>query len=157
LGWLALVRGIATLLIVVNLTRIFHIEGCYTTPGFCCCLGVYKTAIGKKQRITLPSKIKSFSHDQKRIYRNTGETNELPCSRGREKRGLCPSRFKNVLKADEDLTLPGFGRFYVHKRPARMGRDPKHNIKMQIPAKSVPVFKAGDALKLHVASWLKKE
>jgi integration host factor subunit beta len=61
------------------------------------------------------------------------------------------------LKADEDLTIPGFGRFYVHKRPARIGRDPKRNIKMQIAAKSVPMFKAGDTLKLHVNSWLKQE
>jgi nucleoid DNA-binding protein len=30
---------------------------------------------------------------------------------------------ENVFKADDDLTLPGFGRFYVHKRPARLGRD----------------------------------
>jgi DNA-binding protein HU-beta len=69
----------------------------------------------------------------------------------------CIQALENLFKADEDLTIPGFGRFYVHKRPARMGRDPKRNIKMQIAAKSVPMFKAGDALKLHVNSWLKQE
>ena len=51
------------------------------------------------------------------------------------------------LKAGDSVTLVGFGTFSVADRPAREGRNPATGETMQIPAKRVPVFKAGKSLK----------
>jgi len=52
-----------------------------------------------------------------------------------------------TLTAGEKVTLIGFGTFSVKKRPARTGVNPQTKKKIKIPAKTVPVFKAGAKLK----------
>jgi DNA-binding protein HU-beta len=56
---------------------------------------------------------------------------------------------KNIKKA-EGVRLVGFGTFTVSKRKARAGRNPQTGKAIQIPARTVPVFKAGAALKESV-------
>ena len=56
-----------------------------------------------------------------------------------------------ALKEGEKVQLVGFGSFEVKKRAARTGRNPKTKEAIEIPASSVPVFKAGKALKDAVA------
>ncbi|MCM8760490.1 MAG: HU family DNA-binding protein [Candidatus Omnitrophica bacterium] len=51
------------------------------------------------------------------------------------------------LKKGQPVTLVGFGTFKVAKRKARTGRDPRTGKEIKIPAKKVPVFKAGSKLK----------
>lgn len=51
------------------------------------------------------------------------------------------------LKKGDKVQLVGFGSFDVKKRSARKGRNPQTGAEMKIPAKKVPVFKAGKALK----------
>ena len=51
------------------------------------------------------------------------------------------------LKSGESVTLVGFGTFSVRERPARSGRNPRTGETIQIDASSMPVFKAGKALK----------
>ena len=51
------------------------------------------------------------------------------------------------LKSGESVTLVGFGTFSVRERPARSGRNPRTGESIQIDASSMPVFKAGKALK----------
>jgi len=51
------------------------------------------------------------------------------------------------LQAGEKVQLVGFGVFEVKNRAARMGRNPKTKEQINIPASSVPVFKAGKAFK----------
>ena len=51
------------------------------------------------------------------------------------------------LQAGEKVQLVGFGVFEVKSRAARMGRNPKTKEQINIPASSVPVFKAGKAFK----------
>ena len=51
------------------------------------------------------------------------------------------------LKSGESVTLVGFGTFSVRERPARSGRNPRTRETIQIDASSMPVFKAGKALK----------
>lgn len=63
--------------------------------------------------------------------------------------------FKDILKKGETLMIPGFGTFSVIRRPERMGRNPKTGEPLQICAKATPKFAPGDALKLHVSSWLR--
>ena len=55
------------------------------------------------------------------------------------------------LKNDEKVQLVGFGGFETKTRKARMGRNPKTKESIEIPATTVPVFKAGKALKDKIA------
>lgn len=55
------------------------------------------------------------------------------------------------LCRQERVQLVGFGSFEVKARAARVGRNPKTNETMEIPASKAPVFKAGKALKDAVA------
>jgi DNA-binding protein HU-beta len=51
------------------------------------------------------------------------------------------------LKGGKSVVLTGFGTFSVMKRKARTGVNPATGKKMQIPAKRVPKFKPGKALR----------
>ena len=52
-----------------------------------------------------------------------------------------------ALKKGQVMTLVGFGTFSVGKRKARVGRNPQTGKEIKIPAKKVPKFSAGKALK----------
>ncbi len=54
---------------------------------------------------------------------------------------------KMALKKDSMVTLVGFGTFYVGKRRARAGRDPRTQAPIRIQAARVPKFRPGKALK----------
>ncbi|MEO8007003.1 MAG: HU family DNA-binding protein [Betaproteobacteria bacterium] len=51
------------------------------------------------------------------------------------------------LKKGAMITLVGFGTFYVGKRAARSGRNPRTGAAIKIKAAKVPKFRAGKALK----------
>ena len=51
------------------------------------------------------------------------------------------------LKKKSKVTLVGFGTFKTAHRKAKTGVNPKTGARINIPAKNVPVFKAGKALK----------
>ena len=52
-----------------------------------------------------------------------------------------------ALRKGKDVQLVGFGTFKVTKRKARTGRNPQTGKELKIPAKKVPAFRAGKALK----------
>ncbi|HAF44342.1 MAG: HU family DNA-binding protein [Sideroxyarcus sp.] len=54
---------------------------------------------------------------------------------------------KKSLKKDEEVSLVGFGTFYVGKRAARNGRNPQTGATIKIKAAKVPKFRAGKGLK----------
>jgi len=54
---------------------------------------------------------------------------------------------KTTLKKGGMVTLVGFGTFYVGKRAARSGRNPRTGEAIKIKAAKVPKFRAGKALK----------
>jgi DNA-binding protein HU-beta len=56
----------------------------------------------------------------------------------------------NALKGGKPVVLTGFGTFAVMKRKTRVGVNPATGKKMQIPAKKVPKFRAGKALRTMV-------
>ncbi len=60
------------------------------------------------------------------------------------------SAIGGALRGNKQVVLTGFGTFSVMKRKARTGINPATGKKMQIPAKKVPKFKAGKALKSMV-------
>jgi DNA-binding protein HU-beta len=51
------------------------------------------------------------------------------------------------LKKGELVSLVGFGTFYVAKRAARNGRNPRTGAAIKIKAAKVPKFRAGKGLK----------
>ena len=53
----------------------------------------------------------------------------------------------NALSNGEKVQLTGFGTFEVKRRNARTGRNPHTGEAISIPAKNVPDFKPGKALK----------
>jgi DNA-binding protein HU-beta len=54
---------------------------------------------------------------------------------------------KKALKKGDMVTLVGFGTFYVGKRAARSGRNPRTGATIKIKAAKVPKFRAGKGLK----------
>ena len=56
-----------------------------------------------------------------------------------------------IAKKGGKVQLVGFGTFESKKRPAREARNPQTGKVMKVAAKTVPVFKAGKALKDKVA------
>jgi DNA-binding protein HU-beta len=56
---------------------------------------------------------------------------------------------KNMKKKD-GVKLVGFGTFVTAKRKARTGRNPQTGETIKIPARTVPVFRPGAALKENV-------
>ena len=57
---------------------------------------------------------------------------------------------KKALKKGDKVTLIGFGTFSVSQRKARKGRNPQTGSEIKIPARKVPKFSAGQALKKAV-------
>ena len=53
----------------------------------------------------------------------------------------------DALKKGEDVTLVGFGSFYVGERAARPGRNPSTGEPLQIAAAKLPKFRPGKNLK----------
>jgi DNA-binding protein HU-beta len=54
---------------------------------------------------------------------------------------------KTSLRKGDMVTLVGFGTFYVGRRKARTGRNPRTGETLAIQATRVPKFRAGKALK----------
>jgi DNA-binding protein HU-beta len=54
---------------------------------------------------------------------------------------------ENSLKKGDIVTLVGFGSFFVSRRTARAGRNPRTGDTISIEAAKVPKFRAGKALK----------
>ena len=55
------------------------------------------------------------------------------------------------LSAGERVQVSGFGIFEVKERQARVGRNPKTNATIEIPASKSPAFKPAKALKDAIA------
>ena len=57
------------------------------------------------------------------------------------------STITDTLAEGGKVQLVGFGTFETRQRAARKGKNPQTGAEVMIPAASVPVFKAGKALK----------
>jgi len=53
----------------------------------------------------------------------------------------------DALKSGDEIVLPEIGKFLVKEKAARKARNPKTGEVVNVPAKTVPVFKAAKALK----------
>lgn len=57
---------------------------------------------------------------------------------------------ESALKRGEEVRLVGFGNFYVSKRAASRGRNPRTGEEIDIPSSRLPKFRAGKQLKEQV-------
>ncbi len=62
----------------------------------------------------------------------------------------CLATIEGSLKKGEEVRLVGFGNFYVSKRAASKGRNPRTGEAIQIKASKLPKFRAGKQLKDQV-------
>ena len=54
--------------------------------------------------------------------------------------------FEETLIKGDEINFVGWGKFEVKDTPARVGRNPKTGVEVEIPAKKVVKFKAGKTL-----------
>ena len=54
---------------------------------------------------------------------------------------------QEALVRDEKVTISDFGTFTVSKRREFVGHNPKNGQEMKVPARRIPVFRAGKGLK----------
>jgi DNA-binding protein HU-beta len=55
-----------------------------------------------------------------------------------------------ALTRGEKVTISDFGTFTVSKRKAFEGHNPKNRLKIRVPARRIPVFRAGKGLKVSL-------
>lgn len=55
-----------------------------------------------------------------------------------------------TLAKGDRIEIRGFGSFSLNYRPPRVGRNPKTGMKVEVPGKYVPHFKAGKELRERV-------
>ena len=59
---------------------------------------------------------------------------------------------KDTLSQGEDLLISGFGKFSIHQKRARRGRNPQTQERMTLAARKVLVFKASGVLRKRINS-----
>lgn len=57
---------------------------------------------------------------------------------------------RDALKEDGRVEIRGFGSFFTRQREARLLRNPRYGIPVEVPAKRVPRFKPGKELQEKV-------
>ncbi len=81
------------------------------------------------------------------LIENMAKISKMPRSACKQALESFITAVGNALKQNKDVSLTGFGSFVVMKRKSRVGVNPATGKKMQIPAKNVPKFRPGKALK----------
>ena len=66
--------------------------------------------------------------------------------------GIFLASITEALREGDKVELRGFGSFRTRSRDARQGRNPRTGDAVQVPAKKVPFFRAGEDLRKKVAS-----
>jgi DNA-binding protein HU-beta len=85
-----------------------------------------------------------------KLVESMAKITKLPKSTCKECLEAFIATIGSALKAGKAVVLTGFGTYSVMKRKSRVGINPATGKKMQIPAKRVPKFKPGKALKAIV-------
>jgi len=85
-----------------------------------------------------------------RLVDNMAKLTKMSKAHCREALEAFISSVGGALRQGKDVVLTGFGSFTVMKRKSRVGVNPATGKKMQIPAKKVPKFRPGKALKALV-------
>ena len=60
---------------------------------------------------------------------------------------ILTTTIQDALVRDEKVTISDFGTFTVSQRREFVGHNPKNGLVMNVPARRIPVFRAGKGLK----------
>ncbi len=82
-----------------------------------------------------------------KVIEQMSKATKLPKSTTKECLEAFITTIGNALKQGKSVALTGFGTFTTIKRKSRSGINPVTGKKMTIPAKTVPKFRPGKALK----------
>ena len=85
---------------------------------------------------------------------NKAHLTEILASRGKIAKvkaasyiNILTEAIQEALVRDEKVTISDFGTFTVSRRSAFTGHNPKNGKVMEVPARRIPVFRAGKGLK----------
>lgn len=84
------------------------------------------------------------------LIQAVAESTELSKAKAGDAVNAVLEHIKDALAKEEEVSLIGFGNFYVRQRAARTGRNPKTKEPIEIKASKVPAFKPGKSLKSAV-------
>lgn len=84
------------------------------------------------------------------VVRRLIETTGLPRKEAIQAVEIFLDCVKDGLREGQKVSLVGFGTFLVKTRNARNGRNPRTGTMIQIPEKSVAIFKPGKAFRESV-------
>jgi len=84
---------------------------------------------------------------KEQLVRKIAENADVTVKKAKVAIGAILEGITDSLKKNEKVTFTGFGTFNVVHKKAHKGRNPKTMQPITIPAKNVPVFKAGKTLK----------
>lgn len=99
----------------------------------------------------LEQTVKGSCMNKAQLVEQMAKITKLPKSTCKDCLESIITAVSGALKQNKQVVLTGFGTFAVMKRKSRIGVNPATKKKMTIPAKKVPKFKAGKALKELVA------
>ena len=71
----------------------------------------------------------------------------IPRSRAASYLNVVVGSMRDALVAGEKITISDFGTFTISTRRTFMGNNPKNGASIRVPARRVPVFRAGKRLK----------
>jgi DNA-binding protein HU-beta len=75
------------------------------------------------------------------------ERADIPKVRAAQYINILVTSIQEALEAGEKVTISDFGTFTISKRRAFKGHNPKSGSPMPVPARRIPMFRAGKGLK----------
>ena len=85
------------------------------------------------------------------LIETLAQLNDIPVSQSRAYLESLLGLIEKKIKKGEDVNITGFGKFESVKRAGRKGRNPATGAAITVPARKVPKFTAGAALKRTIA------
>ena len=97
--------------------------------------------------IFIPKNLKDILMNKSELVDSIAKKSGLSKAQSTEALNAFIATIGEAMKANDSVSLVGFGTFSVKERQARTGRNPQTKEEIQIPASKVPSFKAGKSLK----------
>ena len=97
--------------------------------------------------IFIPKNLKDILMNKSELVDSIAKKSGLSKAQSTEALNAFIETIGEAMKANDTVSLVGFGTFSVKERQARTGRNPQTKEEIQIPASKVPSFKAGKSLK----------
>lgn len=97
--------------------------------------------------IFIPKNLKDILMNKSELVDSIAKKSGLSKAQSTEALNAFIATIGEAMKANDTVSLVGFGTFSVKERQARTGRNPQTKEEIQIPASKVPSFKAGKGLK----------